>query len=279
LTGAHTQAACLSCHSTQFSGTPTACIACHQTDFNQSTEPNHQLAQFDQNCLSCHTTAVWKPSSFNHATTGYLLTGQHTTALCSSCHSTQFSGTASDCFSCHQTDFQTVTDPNHVTQGFSQDCTSCHTTNGWSPSSFNHSATAFPLTGQHTTATCVSCHSSGYTGTPTNCVSCHQTDFNGTTNPNHAAASFPNTCQTCHTTNGWTPSTWDHDIQYFPINSGAHSSVDCGECHTIPATFTSFSCVDCHTHNKSVTDGHHNEVNNYQYLSSSCYSCHPRGRS
>lgn len=277
LTGKHVTVACLACHPSQYTGTPSTCIACHQTDFNQSTEPNHQLAGFGTNCLTCHTTAGWTPSSFNHSSTGFVLTGAHTSALCSSCHATKFAGTPSDCYSCHQTDFSGTTSPNHVSQGFSHDCTSCHSTTAWSPSTFNHATTAFPLTGKHLTATCISCHPSQYAGTPTNCVACHQTDFNGTASPNHTAAHFPTTCQTCHTTSGWTPSTWNHDAQFFRINSGTHSIFTCIQCHTTPSDYALFSCIDCHTHNATTTNAKHSQVNGYQYLSSACYTCHPRG--
>jgi hypothetical protein len=278
LTGAHARAACVACHATQFAGTPTSCYACHQSDFDGTTEPDHQLAQFDHNCTSCHTTTSWQPSSFDHSTTGFALTGRHMIIVCSQCHSSTFAGTPTTCYDCHQADFAGVSDPNHVQQGFSHDCTSCHSTSGWSPSTFDHATTSFPLTGKHLTATCIACHISGYAGTVSTCYACHQTAYDGAASPSHAAAGFPTTCQTCHTTGGWTPSTWDHDALYFPITSGHHAGFDCADCHVNPSAYASFSCTDCHEHNRTDTDQHHQEVNNYQYLSTACYECHPRGR-
>ena len=49
-----------------------------------------------------------------------------------------------------------------------------------------------------------------YRGKPTTCVSCHQQDYT-TATPNHAAAMFPNTCASCHTTTRWDGATFDHD--------------------------------------------------------------------
>ncbi|MBK6911005.1 MAG: hypothetical protein IPH10_08795 [bacterium] len=65
------------------------------------------------------------------------------------------------------------------------------TTSNWN-ATFNHNSTQFPLTGQHVTATCQQCHSSGqYDGLPTTCVSCHLADYNGTADPDHEASSRP----------------------------------------------------------------------------------------
>ena len=60
---------------------------------------------------------------------------------------------------------------------------------------FNHDA-VFPLVGAHATQACAACHKNGvYKGTPRDCVGCHLADYQQTTNPNHAAAGFPTTCE------------------------------------------------------------------------------------
>ncbi len=279
LTGKHTTAACLDCHSSGYAGTPADCYSCHQSDFTGATDPNHTLAGFAVTCGDCHTTAGWSPSSFNHSTTGFTLTGAHVGATCIACHSTAYAGTSSDCYACHQSDYTSAADPNHVLGNYPHTCTSCHTTTAWVPASFDHNTTSFPLTGAHLSAACLACHSSGYTGTPTACYACHQSDYAGTTDPVHTAANFPTTCQSCHTTSAWQPSTWDHDAQYFPIYSGKHSGVwnQCSDCHVSAANYAVFECINCHEHNRTDTDGHHTEVSGYQYLSTACYTCHPRG--
>jgi hypothetical protein len=279
LTGAHRTIDCGSCHATTYDGTSTACYSCHSADFAGTTDPNHTQNGFDHNCAVCHATSFFKPAQYNHYLTAFPLTGKHTSVLCTDCHTSGYAGTPTDCWSCHQTNYESVPDPNHALANFDHVCTKCHTTAGWTPSSFNHSTTAFTLTGAHITAACIACHATGYANTPSTCVSCHQSDYDVTTNPNHAAANFPNTCQNCHSTIAWTPSTWNHDALYFPITSGAHASVwsSCATCHVSPSNYTVFECINCHQHENTTTDAKHSQVTNYQYLSTACYNCHPRG--
>jgi hypothetical protein len=127
---------------------------------------------------------------------------------------------------------------------------------------------------------CSACHETTYTGTPIDCYACHQVAYEATTDPDHAAALFPTDCENCHTTAGWRPSSWDHDATYFPIYSGAHRGRwnDCSTCHTVPADFRQFDCTVCHEHGESTMRDKHSGVNNYQWLSTACYTCHPRGR-
>ena len=127
---------------------------------------------------------------------------------------------------------------------------------------------------------CESCHASGYDGTPTACYSCHQSDYQGTTDPNHAAAGFPTACQNCHSTSTWEGATFDHDGQYFPIYSGKHDNKwsACSDCHTVPTSYSVFSCINCHEHRQSEMDSKHHDVAGYSYSSQACYQCHPDGR-
>jgi hypothetical protein len=113
-------------------------------------------------------------------------------------------------------------------------------------------------------------------------VGCHLNDYNQTTNPPHASAQFPTDCQTCHTTVAWSPSTFNHDGQYFPIYSGHHAGTWtlCSECHTNNSNYAVFSCIDCHQHsNQSEVNNQHQGVSGYSYTSAACYSCHPTGSS
>ncbi len=280
LKGAHLTVACIQCHTTGYTGgTPTACYSCHAGDFAGVSDPNHVTNNFDHDCTKCHSMTAWSPATFNHNTTIFPLTGAHAAVACVQCHATGYAGTPTACYSCHAGDFTGVLDPNHVTGNFDHVCTKCHSTTAWSPATFNHSLSSFPLTGAHTNVSCINCHQTGYTGTPTVCDACHHSDYTGTTNPNHAAALFPTDCISCHTTTAWAPSTWNHDSQYFPIYSGSHRGrwSTCATCHTNPANFATFECILCHTHSKTVTDSHHTGVRSYQYLSTACYNCHPRG--
>lgn len=279
LTGAHRSLECTACHAGGYTAVSTACWDCHSQNYLATTNPNHQQNNFNHNCVICHTTTSFVPANYNHNATAFPLTGKHTTVACVVCHPTSYAGTSTDCYTCHQTAYQNSLEPNHTLANFGHDCITCHTTNGWTPSSFNHSSTGFALTGAHIGKACSACHATSYTGTLSDCYSCHQSNYDATANPNHLAAHFPITCQTCHTTTGWTPSTWNHDALFFPIYSGAHNGQwsSCATCHVSPADYAVFDCFACHAHDQSVMDPKHSQVTNYQYLSTACYACHPRG--
>jgi predicted CXXCH cytochrome family protein len=279
LTGAHTKVLCSTCHVKGYAGTSTACSNCHLPVYTSSQLPGHVAAGIPKECATCHTTAVWKPSTFNHTTTGYELKGAHKLIVqCSQCHKGNVTTASLTCVGCHQAKYDAA--PNHKAQGFPTDCAMCHTQNNWLENSFNHATTAFPLTGAHTTVLCSKCHTTSFKGTSTLCFTCHATKYNASTNPNHLAAKFPTNCEICHSTKAWTPSTYNHDAQYFPINSGKHNGkwTLCSECHSVATNYASFTCILCHEHsNKTSVDGDHKGVKNYAYTPTSCYTCHPRG--
>ncbi len=280
LTGAHTNVLCSTCHVNGYVNTPTACQSCHLPVYTSSQLPGHVAAGIPKECATCHTTSAWKPSSFSHTATGYALRGAHKNIIqCSDCHKGSVTTTLQTCISCHQSRYDTA--PNHNSQGYPTDCTVCHTQNNWLENSFNHASTSFPLTGAHTTVLCAKCHTAGFKGTPTACYSCHAAKYNASTNPNHVSIKFPTNCESCHTTGAWVPSTFNHDAQYFPINSGKHSGkwTLCSECHYVATNYATFSCILCHEHSsKASVDGHHTGVSNYSYTGISCFKCHPSGR-
>jgi predicted CXXCH cytochrome family protein len=277
LTGAHTTVACSQCHvngNYSLTAANTKCDSCHMTDFRNTTNPGHVAAGFPTDCSVCHNTTSWLGAVFNHASTGWALTGAHSTVQCSQCHvNNNYSLNSTACVTCHLKDFQSATSPNHVTSGFPQVCDVCHTTTAWIPSSFNHNNTAFPLTGAHTSVPCANCHvNNNYTTVPTDCYSCHKADYTATTNPNHTAAGFPTTCATCHNTTDWLQATFNHT--YFPMNHGNANGV-CSTCHTNQSDYTIFTCTNCHQ--KTQTDNDHRGVNGYVYNSVNCYQCHRNG--
>jgi hypothetical protein len=271
---------CSKCHvGNQFAGASQACISCHSLQFTATITPNHVAAGFPQDCASCHATSGWRPASFDHSRTRFPLTGAHTSSSCASCHSSgQYATVSTTCVSCHLTRYTATTNPNHVTAGFPQDCQVCHTTTQWNGATFDHSRTRFLLTGAHTTTQCASCHIGGrYAGTPMGCYSCHSREFTTITSPNHVAAGFPKTCETCHTTVTWIGATITHR---FPIYSGAHAGrwSTCNECHTNTSNYTVFSCLNCHAHDRTPMDNKHRNIRGYVYDSLTCYGCHPTGK-
>jgi len=258
LTGLHSvpPRQCTDCHvNNNYTLTQTACVTCHLTDFQNSTNPNHVTANFPTTCQQCHTTSGWAPATFDHSTVNFPLTGAHTVPprACTDCHvNGNYNLTSTACVSCHLKDFQGTTNPNHVSQGFAQTCDSCHTTSAWVPATFDHSKTAFPLTGAHTVPPrlCTDCHvNNNYQLTNTACVSCHQTDYNNATAPvAHATAGFPTTCEQCHDTVQWTDGTFNHTTTGFTLTG----------MHTVPPRV----CTDCHVNN------------NYSLNTTACVTCH-----
>ena len=280
LQGTHASTACASCHKGNvYKGTARDCVGCHQTNYNSTTNPNHAAAAFPTACESCHRNGGpgWA-STFNHSAT-FTLLGMHATTQCSSCHkSNVYRGTARDCYPCHQPKYQASTNPPHASAGFPTTCESCHRNGGpgWTPSTFNHSQ-YFALVGVHATQTCASCHrNSVYKGTSRVCSGCHLPKYQATRNPNHPAAGFPTTCETCHraTDSSWTQGTFNHT--WFPITSGRHANRQCSECHQDGNNFKVFTCLTCH--GRSETDKEHQGRAGYRYDSPACYSCHPTGR-
>lgn len=283
LAGAHASLDCQMCHqlaspdANTYVNTPTECVSCHQADYDKTTNPAHATAGFPTDCTQCHDQVVWSRARFDHNNTGFPLTGAHAGLSCEHCHvGGVFTGLSANCVSCHQTDYNGTNDPAHQAAGFSTSCTQCHNTTRWSDAFFNHSGTAFPLTGAHKTVTCNnnSCHGGGvYAGHPSNCVDCHQTDYNGTNDPPHLAAGFPTDCKPCHNTTNWTGATFDHSATAFPL-AGAHKSVACNNnsCHGggVYAGHPS-KCLDCHQSDYNGTSDPNHAAAGFP---TDCTQCH-----
>ncbi len=278
LAGAHTAAACTSCHvNGNFTTVPTSpCYACHATDFKNATTPvNHVASNFPTTCDTCHkfTDTSWTQGTFNHAGV-FPLVGVHATTACANCHvNNNYTTVPTTCVGCHLAVYQGATTPvNHA--GLPTACDSCHNAAdaAWTlASTFNH-ATYFALAGAHATTGCANCHVNGnYTTVPTTpCYACHATDYQNATTP-VPHANFPTTCDTCHkfSDTSWTQATFNHATVYPLV--GVHTTTACANCHvngnytTVPTT-----CVGCHL---AVYQGATTPVN-HAGLPTTCDSCH-----
>ena len=280
LTGAHSPLACTQCHvNNNYNLTSTACVTCHQTNYDGTTDPPHAAAKLPTTCDTCHTTVNWLGATFNHSAppANWALTGFHTSLTCAQCHvSNNYSLTSTACVTCHLANFQSTTNPNHVTSGFPQTCEQCHNTTAWTGATFNHAAPPanWALTGTHATTTCTQCHvNNNYNLTSTACVTCHQTNYDGTTDPPHAAAKLPTTCDTCHSTTNWLGATFNHAAP--PANwalTGFHTSLTCAQCHTNNNySFTNGACVQCHLANYNSTTNPNHVTSGFPQT---CEQCH-----
>jgi hypothetical protein len=226
--------------------------------------------------------AGWGGATFNHATTGFALTNAHTTLACTACHNATFGNyniTSAACAQCHMSDYNGTNNPPHATAGFPTTCDSCHTTvAGWGGATFNHTSTGFTLDGYHATMACTGCHNAtfgNYNITSAACWNCHQTDYNGTTAPAHAAAGFPQTCNTCHSTTNWSGATFSHPTTPLAL-TGYHATMlannQCSLCHVgNNYTNTPSTCVPCHQTDYNTTTNPNHAASAFP---TTCNTCH-----
>ncbi len=281
LEGRHVQVACRQCHTTlRFVEASDRCASCH--------EDVHRL-ELGSTCDRCHSSTSWLVPDMpqRHLSTRFALLGAHRLAQCQSCHTNvqkhTYAGVPLECISCHGNDYAATVAPPHRASGIGTDCESCHSAAAVSwGGHFDHTQTGFRLTGAHVAVPCSQCHQGRvYGGLSDACSSCHIQQYAATTNPSHTGSGFPTTCQTCHATTGWTPSSFQHDT-YFPISAGSTHRPGrwnaCSDCHVSAGSVQLFSCLNCHEHAQSQVDPKHTGIAGYRYDSQACYSCHPRGR-
>lgn len=238
---------CEKCHERGRQVTAAKCLACHAPIAQRIARRTGVHRDVTDDCISCHADHAgvdgqlrpFDTMRFNHAAaTGYALAGRHATAAvtCASCHKTRSFLTASRaCATCH-------TDPHKGALGAT--CETCHLMDASfaaAATRFDHSRTAFALTGAHVTATCAGCHKTRdyKVAHASACVTCHATPH---------GASVSRTCPTCHTTETWHTRTFDHVRTAFPL-VGRHATVACAGCHKQPAAKVkpaAGTCAACH---------------------------------
>lgn len=223
-------------------------------------------------CKDCHNSDSWSINraeiSFNHASTGFILEGQHTIADCIDCHENLvFENAQDDCVSCHQ-------DVHSMSVG--NDCIRCHDASNWLVDNIPeiHEQVGFPLVAAHGSLSCVDCHTSEtllrWDRIGNDCVSCHLNDFNTATEPDHIAAGFSTDCTSCHEPNSdeWGNANFHF---FFPL-VGVHDIPDCNACHTTGDFFhASSECVSCHMDDYNNAQSVNHQILN---LSTDCTQCH-----
>ncbi len=272
LTAGHAGLACAQCHinnNYNLTTAPTDCgnSQCHLTTWQQTNNPAHASAPNSfplATCSTCHNTTSWTNATFDHSTTGFLLTQGHANLQCSQCHINNnyaLTITASQCGNsqCHLTTWQQTNQPVHSTSGAAfgaANCANCHTPAGWTAAAFDHSVTGFTLVGTHMSPNptpCASCHiNNNYTLSSGDCMGCHTADYQRTTTiggnvPNHVTANFPSTaaaCATCHPITTWSAGTFDHSGFGFPLTQG-HANLQCTQCHINGNYQLQIAATDC----------------------------------
>ncbi len=271
---------CLDCHPVADNFSDFSCTGCHTNPETDNIHSGFSTYVYESNaCLACHPSGE-ADDNFDHSLTGFPLLGAHEGLDCAECHTQDNQNLTGNCVECHQQDYLASANPNHAALNFPQDCAACHTFDpGWAPATFDIHDDYYQLLGAHAmiASDCAVCHNGDYNNTPNTCMGCHQADYVNTTDPNHQEVQFPTTCTDCHTQDEWTPATFDHDGQYFPIYSGTHEGewMQCQDCHTTPGNFSIVQCTNCHTNPE--TNNNHNGISGYVYEDNACLACHPNG--
>ena len=259
LEGEHASGTCGGCHPdvrtmAEFKTAPQDCYACHAEDDEHNGE-------FGMDCAVCHTPTDWEQATFDHNLSNFPLEGEHADAACEECHQDNiYAGTPQDCYACH------AKDDEHNGQ-YGSDCAACHTPVDWKQATFDHTLTAFPLTGAHNSVACADCHQDNiYAGTPQDCIACH-------VDPVFHQGLFSTSCTDCHTTTAWSPADYNQS-HTFPFNHGESGVSACTVCHD--PTLNTYTCYGCHEHTPANIDSKHREegITNY----TNCMECHPSGR-
>ncbi len=165
LDGRHRAVPCSSCHTGQkprldLRIAKRACVDCHANPHGTQFATEMQTT----GCAHCHSTAGWRNPKVDH--TIWPLTGAHSMAACSSCHTPAegdratgrgptYRGVPRQCEGCHRDEHA---GQFRLTQPVLP-CDTCHETKAFRIPAFPHvERTGYPLVGNHAKAACVACH-------------------------------------------------------------------------------------------------------------------------
>lgn len=267
LRGEHLRNKCEDCH--KVGSKPVKpdkrCVSCH--------EDIHKGRFGKRTCDACHVETGWKKSMvFNHAKTGFTLSGAHRSPMakdCAKCHRNRdpegFEKLKVDtCADCHEHT------EAHCGQFGRENCERCHVRGGDKTSRFDHNITGFKLVGAHAVPDCSGCHKREklgtsksckqaiqYTGLRSDCASCHEDIHKGELGAD---------CERCHTGGrDFKTLAFDHNRDSRFSLTGFHQLVLCSNCHPNRRyKLDDIRCESCH-----LEDDAHATV-----LGDDCGQCH-----
>jgi hypothetical protein len=176
------------------------------------------------------------------------------------------------CYKCHgdMQEFQQIAGPHQICGPNGFNCTTCHDPHGHIKEETRRDLCLSCHKGAPTMAwhssiherngvACADCHKPPnleltlvhvrFSDAPDACVGCHE-------NPHSTQfGERANDCVSCHNSNKWRPSLFDHEKTAFSLQGG-HENVACSACHTLQKSVsgslvlfykpTPRACVDCH---------------------------------
>ncbi len=243
---------CSQCHESGSGISGSKCLTCH-AEIKKQIDAKHgfHFENSRSTCISCHREHLGKDSKitrfeeteFDHAKSGFPLTGKHASIRCEQCHTEKYIRSAEvqrglsafphktylgldrRCMSCHA---------DRHRGSVSVDCQTCHNANTWSLAGFDHSKTKFALAGKHAAVECVGCHEGARKKGSTDpilfgarpfadCTPCHASP--------HGQKFADKSCRSCHSVGGWSfVRSFNHSQTQFPL-TGKHVSIPCAKCH------------------------------------------------
>lgn len=232
LTGPHALRRCADCHPPGAPPARDACVACHA---------DRHRGGAGQTCADCHTADTWLLVRFDHATTGFSLTGRHLGVPCVDCHPAgRFVGQPADCVFCHGEQL-----PRGHRFAGARDCADCHRPTTFSAPGFVHDPPV-ATGGVHArvATACGRCHT-GAALDADDCARCHLRDLSAPHRAFLVDAGELLDCTRCHDRAApWTANSFRHPLTL----TGAHVGLPCGACHPLPPAIRAGAeaCRSCH---------------------------------
>jgi len=280
---------CTKCHTLGAKVTNDNCLECHQEIKSRLIlkKGYHYSPKIKgKECVSCHSDhhgrkfeiVRFNTDKFDHDQTGFKLVGAHSDKTCKDCHKAEnidnikirekqftYLGLRRECLTCHD---------DYHQQTLQATCSDCHNNETFTPASkFNHSTTAFQLTGKHQTLTCADCHAitsrngvkfQEFANIPhSRCTDCHRDPH---------LNKFGQKCQDCHSTTSFHNimgmAGFNHSKTGFPLEN-RHADLKCSSCHKRHLTdpLKHEKCTDCH-------EDYHSGDFIKQGIVQSCSYCH-----
>ena len=225
--------------------------------------------------VASHLSAQFEtPNRSFHNSTNFRLEGKHQVVSCEACHlNGQFRGTPTNCYDCH---WIRRKDDRYQTR-LGTECGQCHRPVAWTAVRFDHAAqSGVPLNADHRQLQCEACHrNANFRAGAVTCVSCHQKDYSATKAPNHLAAAFPVTCDSCHRPGDPTWRTFgaggfNHNGIFALV--GVHATQACTACHKNNVyRGTRRDCVGCHLPQYNATKNPNHPAAGFP---TACEACH-----
>ncbi|UCH58891.1 MAG: hypothetical protein JSV61_11815 [Anaerolineales bacterium] len=299
------EAECQLCHQPLKTTQDTLCLTCHVRVEEQISAGNGTHAHLPEpnRCAACHQDHQGRDfdltrsayAHFDHIETNFSLAkhqvGYDTMPIdCLTCHTEEagFPINQEGCVNCHASkDFDFM--QTHSSD-FGFECLLCHDGSDLM-SDFDHQSTVFPLTGRHAQILCSACHSQTKTESqhtndrenifqvfrqaPSTCAACHQ-------EPEMHAGIFTQSCNVCHSTQAWTPSTlegkpFDHltqagfSLTHHQVDYGAQV-ITCKTCHLFNIyAFEIEQCSTCHEQGEEKSNFIHEHQDEF---GPACLDCH-----